>query len=64
MKLISIDPQFVVILDLWDHFVLTFFSLKIILWYDQFIQKLFFVSLFLEHYLSDIHEIAKGLRRA
>jgi len=25
MKLISIDPQFVVILDLWDLFVLTFF---------------------------------------
>jgi len=45
-------------------FCFDIFSLKTILWFDQFIQNLFSVSLFLEHYLSDIHEIVKGLERA
>jgi len=39
------------------------FFLKNILRSNQFIEKLFSVSLLFEHYLSDIHEIAKSLGR-
>ena len=63
IKLFSIDPQFVVIFRFMGSFCFDFFSLKNIPWSDQFIEKLFSVSLLFEHYLSDIHEIAKGLRR-
>jgi len=63
IKLISIDPNLLLFLDLWNPSVLIFFSLKNILWSNQFIEKLFSVSLLFEHYLSDIHEIAKSLGR-
>jgi len=50
-------------LDFWNLFVFILFSLKNILWSYQFIEKLFSKSLLFEYYLSDIHEIAKGLGR-
>jgi len=65
MKLISIDPQFVVIFRFMESFCFVFFfPLKNIPWSDQFIEKLFSLPLFFESYLSDIHEIAKVLGRA
>jgi len=65
MKLISIDPQFVVIFRFMEFLCFDFFfPLKNIPRSDQFIEKLFSVPLFFEHYLSDIYEIAKVLGRA
>jgi len=64
MELISIDPQFVVNFRFMEFFYFDFFSLKNIPWSDQFIEKLFSVTFLFEHYLSDIHEIAKVLEKA
>jgi len=61
-NLFQLIPNLLLLLDLWNPSVLIF-SLKNILWSNQFIEKLFSVSLLFEHYLSDIHEIAKSLGR-
>ena len=61
-NLFQLIPNLLLFLDFWNLSVLIF-SLKSILWSDQFIEKLFPESLLFEHYLSDIHEIAKDLRR-
>jgi len=62
-NLFQLIPNLFLFLDLWNPCVLIFFPLKNILWSNQFIEKLFSVSLLFEHYLSDIYEIAKSLGR-
>jgi len=61
-NLFQLIPNLLLFLDLWNPCVLIFSFEKYFLVWSVYLEILF-VSLLFEHYLSDIHEIAKGLGR-